>query len=177
MMIHMALDWWQRWYLIEKKKSDFIPQQLRFKKGWISESRKIAKDLVILLPKSGFNLTKFVSNINHLPLPAELQHSGKPAPTDEKVIPKPDESSHVLGLKQSHTSDTLVVSRGTTLIQTILFFVFFLRGKLATAKSYTTEIAFVFGKARVAPMKALTIPKLELFFSLLHDPKKKLKKL
>ena len=81
----------------EEKNSDFIWQQLRFKKGWISECHKKAKDLVILLPKSGFNLTKFVSNINHLP--AELQHSGKPAPTDEKVIPKPDESSHVLGLK------------------------------------------------------------------------------
>ena len=35
----------------------------------------------------------------------------------------------------------------------------FLRARLAS--SYQTELAFVFGKARVAPMKALSIPKLE----------------
>ena len=66
----------------------------------VEEASNKAKDMVALLAKSGFNLTKFVSNITHLP--AELQQSGELTPTDEKVIPKPDESSHVLGLKWNH---------------------------------------------------------------------------
>ena len=77
----------------------------------VEEASNKTKDLVKMLAKDGFNLTKFVSNINHLP--AELPHSGKPAPTNAKVIPKPDESSHVLGLKWNHVSDTLIVSWGT----------------------------------------------------------------
>ena len=41
----------------------------------------------------------------------------------------------------------------------------FLRARLAS--SHQTELAFVFGKARFAPMKALSIPKLELQAALL----------
>ena len=38
----------------------------------------------------------------------------------------------------------------------------FLRGKLINDHDVVTQLAFVFAKARVAPMKALTVPKLEL---------------
>ena len=38
----------------------------------------------------------------------------------------------------------------------------FLRGNFISGDASSTEIAFVFGKARVAPMKALTVPRLEL---------------
>ena len=51
--------------------------------------------------------------------------------------------------------------------QDVFSAVAFLRGKVATTTGYTTELVFVFGKARVASMKALTIPKLELQASLL----------
>ena len=49
--------------------------------------------------------------------------------------------------------------------QEILCAVAFLRGKLSS--SQPTMLSFVFGKARVAPMKPLSIPKLELQASLL----------
>ena len=49
--------------------------------------------------------------------------------------------------------------------QDVFCAVSFLRARLA--KSQKTELAFVFGKARVAPMKMLSIPKLELQAALL----------
>ena len=51
--------------------------------------------------------------------------------------------------------------------QDVFSAVAFLRGKVTAANRTSTELAFVFRKARVAPMKALTIPKLELQASLL----------
>ena len=45
--------------------------------------------------------------------------------------------------------------------QDVFCAVAFLRGKVISGHDSSTELAFVFGKARVAPMKALTIPKLE----------------
>ena len=49
--------------------------------------------------------------------------------------------------------------------QDVFCAVAFLRARLAS--SHQTELAFVFGKARVEPMKALSIPKLELQVALL----------
>ena len=51
--------------------------------------------------------------------------------------------------------------------QDVFSAVAFLRGKVISGDDSSTEIAFVFGKARVAPMKALTIRKLELQAALL----------
>ena len=51
--------------------------------------------------------------------------------------------------------------------QDVFSAVAFLRGKVTSGDDSSTEIAFVSGKARVAPMKALTIPKLELQAALL----------
>ena len=51
--------------------------------------------------------------------------------------------------------------------QDVFSAVTFLRGKIVSEHGSSTELAFVFGKARVAPMIALTIPKLELQAALL----------
>ena len=51
--------------------------------------------------------------------------------------------------------------------QDVFFAVAFLRARVDSNGGTETQLAFVFGKARVAPMKALTIPKLELQAALL----------
>ena len=225
----------------------------------IEEATRKAKDLVKLLSLGGFKLTKFVSNVCTIPPQVETDPS---IPTETKEIPSTEESSHVLGLKWNHSSDTLVVSRGTNpeikakvtqrivlslvssvydpiglvapytvkarlllkdiwrlsgqqwdddlppevvskfldwseelpglsdiviprayfqgKVETLELHLFgdssqdvfsavaFLRAKVVKKENQEqTQLAFVFGKARVAPMKTLTIPKLELQASLL----------
>ena len=223
------------------------------------EATRKAKDLVNLLSLGGFKLTKFVSNVPTFPPQLEADPT---QPTEGKEIPSTENSSHVLGLKWNHSTDTLVVSRGTNpevkpkvtqrivlilvssvydpiglvapytikarlllkdiwrlsgqqwdddlpsevvtkfldwseelpslsdiviprayfqgKVETLELHLFgdssqdvfsavaFLRAKVVKNENEEqTQLAFVFGKARVAPMKALTIPKLELQASLL----------
>ena len=223
------------------------------------EATRKAKDLVNLLSLGGFKLTKFVSNVPTIPPQLEADPT---SPTEGKQIPSTENLSHVLGLKWNHSTDTLVVSRGTNpevkpkvtqrivlslvssvydpiglvapytvkarlllkdiwrlsgqqwdddlplevvtkflewseelpglsdiviprayfqgKVETLELHLFgdssqdvfsavaFLRAKVVKNENQEqTQLAFVFGKARVAPMKALTIPKLELQASLL----------
>ena len=225
----------------------------------VEEATRKAEDLVKLLSLGGFKLTKFVSNVPSIP--AQMETDPTPA-VEVKEIPSGEESSHVLGLKWNHATDTLVVSRGTnpdikpTVTQRVVlslvssvydpiglvapytvkarlllkdiwrlsgqqwdddlppdivtkfldwtqelpalsdiaiaraYFqgkvealelhifgdssqdvfsaVVFLRGKVISGNGCPqTKLAFVFGNARVAPMKALTIPNFELQASLL----------
>ena len=226
----------------------------------INEATKKAQDLVEMLAKGGFNLTKFVSNVPGLVKIVDPKYQ-LPAESNEKVLVTDEDTSHVLALKWNHSRDTLVVSRGTTpdlnrpvtqrvvlsLVsavydpiglaapytvtarlllkdiwrlsgqqwdnnlpdnvskkflewaaelpnlseiiiprcyfrgtmrsvelhvfgdssQDVFAAVAFLRARVSSNERTETQLAFVFGKARVAPMKALTIPKLELQAALL----------
>ena len=76
------------------------------------EASKKAKELVKMLALGGFNLTKFVSNVPSIPI--EVDPSSDNRTTEEKEIPTAEKFSHVLGLKWNHSTDTLVVSRGTS---------------------------------------------------------------
>ena len=51
--------------------------------------------------------------------------------------------------------------------QEVFSAVAFLRARVTTSSGFQTELAFVVGKARVAPMKVMTVPKLELQAALL----------
>ena len=73
------------------------------------EAAQKARDLVKMLSKGGFKLTKFISNdpktLNQIEPDSENQIN------DGKQLLKQDESSHVLGLKWNHKSDTCCQSR------------------------------------------------------------------
>ena len=76
----------------------------------VEEATWKAENLVTLLSLGGFKLTKFVSNVPSIPGKLEPVSN---APTEVKEIPNTEGSSHVLGQKWNHSTDTLVVSRGT----------------------------------------------------------------
>ena len=226
----------------------------------VNKATKKAQDLIEMLAKGGFNLTKFVSNVPGLVKIVDPRYQ-LPAESNEKVLITDEETSHVLGLKWNPSRDTLVVSRQTTpdlnrpvtqrvvlsLVsavydpiglaapytltarlllkdiwrlrgqqwdnnlpdnvgkkflewaaelpnlsettiprsyfrgtmrsveihvfgdnsQDVFAAVAFLRARVSSNQRTETQLAFGFGKARVAPMKALTIPKLELQAALL----------
>ena len=77
-----------------------------------NEASNKAKDLVKMLALGGFKLTKFVSNVPSSPI--EVDPSSDNRTTEEKENPTAEKFSHVLGLKWNHSTDTLVVSRGTS---------------------------------------------------------------
>ena len=70
------------------------------------EATERCQDLVTLLKRGGFKLTKFVSNFNLPPGLPPLQDQS-PGPPEICEL-----SSHVLGLKWNQHSDTLIVSSG-----------------------------------------------------------------
>ena len=64
----------------------------------VNEATKKAQDLVEMLVKGGFNLTKFVSNVPGLAKIVDPKYQ-LPAESTEKVLVTDEETSHVLGLK------------------------------------------------------------------------------
>ena len=78
------------------------------------EAAEKAKDLVKMLSEGGFKL--YITNIisNDPKILNQIEPDSENQSNDGKQLLKQDESSHVLGLKWNHKSDTLVVSRGTT---------------------------------------------------------------
>ena len=71
-----------------------------------------AKDLTKLLSIGRFKLTKFMSNDSNIL--QKIESNPNSQTNDGNPLLTTEESSHVLGLKWNHASDTLVVSRGTT---------------------------------------------------------------
>ena len=75
------------------------------------EATRKAKNLVKMISLGGFQLTNFVSNVPTIPPQLEAD----PTPTEGREIPSNENSSHALGLKWKHSTDTLLVSQGTNL--------------------------------------------------------------
>ena len=78
----------------------------------VNEATKKAQDLIEMLAKGGFKLTKFVNNVPSLVNSVDSK-TQLPTVSTEKFIATDEETSHILGLKWNHSRDTLVVSRGT----------------------------------------------------------------
>ena len=76
------------------------------------EASNKADDLVEMLALGGFKLTKFVSNVPSIPI--EVDPNSDTRTTEEKENPTAEKFSHVLGMKWNLSTDTLVVSRGTS---------------------------------------------------------------
>ena len=76
------------------------------------EGTQKGKDFVELLSLGGFNILKFLSNDPNIL--QQIEPNAERQTDDGKQLPTTEESSHVLGLKWNHDSDTLVVSRGTS---------------------------------------------------------------
>jgi transposase InsO family protein len=74
-----------------------------------SDAVKLCIDVINLLKKGGFNLTKFASNSKEV-----LNQLSKNGTVVTSSGLEKDTSLHVLGIKWSTDTDTLVVSRGTT---------------------------------------------------------------
>ena len=78
----------------------------------VTDEIKISRDLVSLLKLGGFNLTKFVSNVDEVTSamnPEDCETSSSPV---KEFCNRAEQPSHVLGFKWDHVNDTLVVSRG-----------------------------------------------------------------
>ena len=79
----------------------------------VNEATKKAQDLVEMLAKGGFKLTKVVSNIPGLVNNVD-PNSQPSTESTEKVVATDEETFLVLGVKWNHSRDNLVVSRGST---------------------------------------------------------------
>ena len=71
--------------------------------------QKISRDLIELLNRGGFKLTKFISNVPGLL--EELEDKSVEQVPKEIGASREESSSHVLGLKFDYVNDTIVVSR------------------------------------------------------------------
>ena len=78
----------------------------------VDEATKKAQDLVEMLTKGGFKLTKFVINVPSMV--NSVDPNSQPNELKKNVLAADEETSHELDLKWNHSRDTLVVSRGTT---------------------------------------------------------------
>ena len=73
------------------------------------EAKRKAQDLVEMIAKDGFTLTKFVSNVHDVL--STLNLADKPTNGNVKALAVEGESSLVFGLNWNYPCDNLVVSR------------------------------------------------------------------